>query len=113
MRYRWEPATDHRRIRTDRNCRTIPYRGWKSTGWVTATWTMSWSWHGLATVVSTGPRDYDAAGGRYRTCRRGGERVRKLIDCLIGAVAIREGAPVLHADSDFDVLARYTALEVA
>jgi len=48
----------------------------------------------------------------YRTCRRGGETVRKLIDCLIAAVAIRAGLPILHSDSDFDGLARRTPLRV-
>ena len=38
------------------------------------------------------------------------ERVRRLIDCAIAAVAIRDQAPVVHADVDFDVLARHTAL---
>ena len=30
--------------------------------------------------------------------------------CLIGAVAARHGVPVLHADADFDVLARHTGV---
>ncbi len=34
-------------------------------------------------------------------------------DCLIAAVAIRNDVPVLHHDTDFDVLARYTPLRVA
>jgi len=38
--------------------------------------------------------------------------VRRLIDCLIAAVAIRADVPVLHADTDFDVLARRTALRL-
>ena len=42
-----------------------------------------------------------------------GETVRRLIDCLIAAVAIRSGAPILHRDGDFDVLARHPELEVA
>lgn len=65
-----------------------------------------------ATVLPTGPADYEAGAALYRVCRRRGETVRKLIDCLIGAVAVREQVPVLHADADFDVLARYTTLEV-
>ncbi|MDQ4070481.1 MAG: VapC toxin family PIN domain ribonuclease, partial [Actinomycetota bacterium] len=48
----------------------------------------------------------------YRTCRRNGETVRRLIDCLVAAVAIRVQASVLHADADFDVLARHTSLRV-
>jgi predicted nucleic acid-binding protein len=58
------------------------------------------------------PVDYETAAALSRSCRRGGETVRKLIDCLIGAVAIRVDAPVLHADSDFDVLARHTPLRL-
>ncbi len=65
-----------------------------------------------ATVLPTGPADYEAAAALYRVCRRRGETVRKLIDCLIGAVAVREHVPVLHADAGFDVLARHTTLEV-
>lgn len=65
-----------------------------------------------ASVVPTGPADFEEAAALYRTCRREGETVRKLIDCLIGALAIRADLPVLHADSDFAVLARHTALRV-
>ena len=38
--------------------------------------------------------------------------MRRLIDCLIASVAIRAGVPVLHYDTDFDVLARHTALQI-
>lgn len=44
-------------------------------------------------------------------CRQG-EPVRKLIDRLIAAVAIREATPVLPADVDFDVLARHSPLQI-
>ena len=63
-----------------------------------------------ATVVPITPADYDAAAALYRTCRRNGETVRKLIDCLIAAVAIRSSATVLHSDADFAALARHTPL---
>ena len=63
-----------------------------------------------ATVVSITSEDYEQAAALYRTCRRNGETVRKLIDCLIAAVAIRSNAPVLHADSDFAALTRHTLL---
>lgn len=63
-----------------------------------------------ATLVSLTPEDYEHAAALYRTCRRNGETVRRLIDCLIAAVAIRSNAPVLHADTDFAVLARHTPL---
>ncbi len=65
-----------------------------------------------AAVLETSPVDYETAAALYRTCRRRGETVRKLIDCLIAAHAIREGVAVLHADSDFDRLAGCTSLQV-
>ena len=65
-----------------------------------------------ASVLPTTPASYDHAAALYRTCRRRGETVRKLIDCMIAAVAIESGASLLHADADFLALARHTALAV-
>ncbi|MDN5794981.1 MAG: PIN domain nuclease [Intrasporangium sp.] len=65
-----------------------------------------------AAVLQTLPGDYEDAAALYRLCRRRGETVRKLIDCLIAAHAIRAGVPLLHADADFDALARHTGLVV-
>lgn len=65
-----------------------------------------------ASLAPTEPVDYEDAAALYRACRRDGETVRKVIDCLIASVAIRAGAPILHADADFDVLARHTALRI-
>jgi predicted nucleic acid-binding protein len=65
-----------------------------------------------ARLVATEPTDYDDAAALYHACRRGGATVRRLIDCLIAAHAIRAGLPVLHADADFDVLARHTPLQL-
>lgn len=39
--------------------------------------------------------------------------MRSLIDCLIAAVALRHGVPVLHHDADFEALARHTPLQIA
>lgn len=66
-----------------------------------------------AVLLPTGSPDYEAGAGLYRTCRRQGATVRRLFDCLIAAVAVRAQVPVLHADADFDVLARHTPLQVA
>lgn len=63
-------------------------------------------------TLPTGAEDYESAAALYRSCRRRGDTVRRLVDCLIAAVAVREDVPVLHADSDFDVIARHTALQV-
>ena len=65
-----------------------------------------------AVTLPTRPSDYEDAALLYRSCRRGGETVRKLIDCLIAAVALRNGTPILHADRDFDTIARHSPLDV-
>ena len=66
-----------------------------------------------ATVLPTEPSHHEEAAALFHLCRREGETVQKLIDCLIGAVAIRSDAPILHNDADFDVLARHTDLRIA
>ncbi|MEM9035503.1 MAG: PIN domain nuclease [Actinomycetota bacterium] len=63
-----------------------------------------------AVVLRTDSSTYDHAAALYRSCRAGGETVRKMLDCLIAATAIEAGAEVLHSDSDFSVLERHTAL---
>ena len=65
-----------------------------------------------AAVVPMEPGDFDQAAALYRQCRRRGETVRVLMDCLIGALAIRADLPVLHYDADFDALARHTPLRL-
>lgn len=56
--------------------------------------------------------DTEHAARLQRQCRRAGHAVRSMVDCMIGAMAIRLGAPVLHADRDFEVLSANTAVEV-
>ncbi len=65
-----------------------------------------------AAVIPVQPTDYEDAAALFRRCRRRGETVRKLMDCLIASVAIRAGVPILHYDADFDVLARHTELQI-
>lgn len=69
--------------------------------------------YGCPLLAVGGLETYEAAAGLHRSCRAGGETVRKMTDCLIAAVAIREGAELLHADRDFDVIARHSALRIA
>ena len=66
----------------------------------------------MATHIATLPTDYDDAAALFRTCRQRGGTVRKLIDCLITAIAIRVGVPILHNDRDFQVLARHTDVQI-
>lgn len=56
--------------------------------------------------------DFEAAAELYRACRAAGETVRALTDCLVAAVALRASLAVLHADRDFDVLARHVGLQI-
>jgi predicted nucleic acid-binding protein len=63
-------------------------------------------------VAVQGLGDYEQAAALYRRCRRGGDTVHALTDCVIAAVAIRSGIDVLHADRDFDAIARHSTLVV-
>jgi predicted nucleic acid-binding protein len=64
----------------------------------------------LPRLTVQGLADFESAAQLYRAYRSRGATVRKLMDCLIAAVAIREGAAVLHNDRDFELLARHTRL---
>ena len=64
-------------------------------------------------IVTIAPLvDSVRAAELYRACRRGGETLRTMVDCMIGAIALRRGVRVLAKDQDFDVLARHTPLEL-
>ena len=60
-----------------------------------------------------GPGDYEAAADVYAACRRSGETIRSLIDCLIACVAMRARLELLHADGDFEAIARHVPLKLA
>ena len=59
-----------------------------------------------------GLADFEDAAWIQRRCRAGGRTVRSMVDCLIAAVAIREGRPLLTADRDFEVIAEELPLEL-
>jgi hypothetical protein len=56
--------------------------------------------------------DFVLAADLYRMARRAGVTIRKTLDCLIAAPCVRTGAPLLHADTDFDRLAKCTPLRL-
>jgi predicted nucleic acid-binding protein len=62
---------------------------------------------------SSPPSDYEAGAAIYRACRRGGDTIRALSDCVIAAVAMRCRAAVLAKDRDFEAIARHVELELA
>jgi predicted nucleic acid-binding protein len=69
--------------------------------------------YGQEFLAVDGPADYERAAELYRLCRSGGETPRKLSDCLIAAVAIRNDAELLCVDADFRVIARHSVLRLA
>ena len=62
----------------------------------------------LPTAIS----DYEEAALLYRRARASGLTVRRQIDCLIAAIAIRHSVDLLHADRDFTSIAECSALRV-
>lgn len=59
-----------------------------------------------------GLEDFALAAELYRSARRAGLTIRKTLDCLIAAPCVRTGAPLLHADPDFDRLATCSPLRI-
>jgi predicted nucleic acid-binding protein len=54
--------------------------------------------------------DFDGAARIYRRCRRAGVTPRGMVDCMIAAVALRNGATLLSHDADMDRLARVAGI---
>lgn len=69
--------------------------------------------YGMEFLAVDGPADYESAAELYRLCCAGGETPRKLTDCLIAAVVIRNDAELLCEDADFLVIARHAPLRLA
>jgi predicted nucleic acid-binding protein len=69
--------------------------------------------HSVEFLAVDGPADYEQAAELYRACRAGGETPRKLTDCLIATVAIRNDAALLCEDADFAAIARHSPLRLA
>jgi predicted nucleic acid-binding protein len=59
-----------------------------------------------------GPDDFALAASLYRAARSQGVTIRNTLDCLIAAPCVRTGAPLLHADADFDRLATCSSLRI-
>ncbi len=72
-------------------------------------------WHTFSGTMmleeSTDLELFVEAARLYRRGRSAGFTIRKSADCLIAAIAIRHDVPILHADRDFDMIARFTSLQ--
>lgn len=66
----------------------------------------------LDVLMLNGLPDFWRAAALYRAARRRGITIRRTSDCLIASVCVRDRIPLLHADADFDRLAKVTDLEV-
>jgi hypothetical protein len=67
----------------------------------------------LLQMLHVGELDtWELAAAVARSCRAHGETIGSQMDCLIAAVAIREGIAVLHTDRDFEVIARHAPLRI-
>ena len=65
-----------------------------------------------AVHLPTASSDYEEAALLYRRARASGLTVRRQIDCLIAAIAIRHSMALLHADRDFTSIAECSALRI-
>jgi predicted nucleic acid-binding protein len=54
--------------------------------------------------------DFQKAAALYRAARKSGVTIRSTVDCLIAAVCIRAGVPLLHSDVDFERLSDVSEL---
>lgn len=66
----------------------------------------------LPVLALDGPAGFRAAAALYRTCRDAGETLHGLSRCLVAVPAIGARATVLHADEDFDAIARHSRLRI-
>jgi predicted nucleic acid-binding protein len=64
-------------------------------------------------LPAVSPLDHHQAALLYRAARRSAVTVRSLIECLVAAVALRLGAPVLARDRDFEAIAQVSPLRLA
>jgi predicted nucleic acid-binding protein len=56
-------------------------------------------------------RDAEDAAAIHRECKRHGQTVHSMIDCLVAAMAIRLDQQVAHRDRDFEVMAAHCGLQ--
>lgn len=62
-------------------------------------------------LPTDGLADFEQAAGIFRRCRREGETIRSLLDCLVATVALRMDVPVLALDRDYEAIGRHTVLQ--
>ncbi len=61
------------------------------------------------------PMDYSTylkSAEIYRSLRKRGTTIRRVLDCLIASVAIENNIPILHNDKDFIEIEKYSKLKI-
>lgn len=66
--------------------------------------------HRFAFLGFDAAADFDGAARIYRRCREQGITPRGLVDCMVAAVALRNGASLLAHDADLDRVARVVGI---
>ena len=67
---------------------------------------------GCRSVEPVFPETFEHAASLYRRCRKGGNTVRGAVDCLVAAIALEHGLPVLAHDRDFEPLRQHCGLSL-
>jgi predicted nucleic acid-binding protein len=62
--------------------------------------------------LPTGRAVYLTAAEIFRIARKSGETIRRTADCIIAACALAGSAVLLERDTDFDVLAKHSRLQL-
>lgn len=61
-------------------------------------------------IKPKGIETYIKAAEIFRKCRKQGKTIRKTIDCIIASIAIENNFTLLHNDSDFEVIEKFSGL---
>ena len=67
---------------------------------------------GFPVLPLGGLPDFEAAAQIFNTCHRAGETLRSIVDCLVAVPTMLAGATLLHADRDFETIARHSPLRL-
>lgn len=65
------------------------------------------------TILQTESADFEMSAMIFRNCRKKGKTPRKMLDCLIAAIAIRNEMTLVHNDQDFVMISECSLLQIA
>ena len=65
------------------------------------------------TILQTESADFEMSATIFRNCRKTGKTPRKMLDCLIAAIAIRNEMTLVHNDQGFVMISECSLLQIA